>query len=306
MSTSPGTAASSTPATSGPAAGTIASTTQPDGAVTQARVSNYRGGGAYRGIVVFPRLSWKIDDANELNLSAGMQASSHAWSGFSHNDNLVGAFGDPDWIDMPGRSSGDQWMMRGEIGWIAKAGGGKLDLSLSGERSRDGNDNTTDYFSAGRAHHLLRDWDTVYRPRRMAFRSKFTRALFDGHALATGVDASRQRNDDSRDRRDQQDDAPATHVVESFRPEVARLAAFVQDEWSVTKQLSVYAGGRWEGVRTDSGTTASRSHVLTLPEDEREALLGDVDALARTHPDLARRDEVALPYVTRCWRARRR
>ena len=238
------------------------SLTRPDGLATQARVSNYRGGGAYRGIVVFPRLNWKIDDANELNLSAGMQASSHAWSGFSHNDVLVGAFGDPDWIDMPGRSSGDQWMMRGEIGWIAKVAGGKLDLRLSGERSRDDNDNATDYVSAGRAHHLLRDWDTVARPRRMAFRSKFTRALFDGHSLATGVDASRQRNDDTRDRRDQQDDAPETHVVESFRPEVARVAAFAQDEWSVTKQLSVYAGGRWEGVRTDSGETASRSHVL--------------------------------------------
>jgi outer membrane receptor protein involved in Fe transport len=238
------------------------SLTQPDGLATQARVSNYRGGGAYRGIVVFPRLNWKIDDANELNLAAGMQASSHAWSGFSHNDNLVGAFGDPDWIDMPGRSSGDQWMMRGEIGWIAKVGGGKLDLNLSGERSRDDNDNATDYFSAARAHHLLRDWDTVVRPRRIAFRGKFTRALFDGHSLAAGVDASRQRNDDTRDRRDQQDDAPETRVVESFRPEVARVAAFVQDEWSVTKQLSVYAGGRWEGVRTDSGETASRSHVL--------------------------------------------
>jgi outer membrane receptor protein involved in Fe transport len=235
---------------------------QPGGLAAQARVSSYRGGGAYRGIVLFPRLNWKIDDANELNLSAGMQASSHAWSGFSHNDNLVGAFGDPDWIDMPGRSSGDQWMMRGEIGWIAKVGGGKLDLSLSGERSRDDNDNATDYFSAGRAHHLLRDWDTVYRPRRTSFRGKFTRTLFDGHSLVAGVDASRQRNDDTRDRRDQQDDAPETHVVESFRPDVARLAAFVQDEWSVTKQLSVYAGGRWEGVRTDSGTTASRSHVL--------------------------------------------
>jgi outer membrane receptor protein involved in Fe transport len=238
------------------------SLTQPDGLATQARVSNYRGGGAYRGIVVFPRLNWKVDDANELNLAAGMQASSHAWSGFSHNDNLVGAFGDPDWIDMPGRSSGDQWTMRGEIGWIAKVGGGKLDLNLSGERSRDDNDNATDYFSAARAHHLLRDWDTVVRPRRIAFRGKFTRALFDGHSLAAGVDASRQRNDDTRDRRDQQDDAPETRVVESFRPEVARVAAFVQDEWSVTKQLSVYAGGRWEGVRTDSGETASRSHVL--------------------------------------------
>ena len=238
------------------------SLTQPDGTVAQARVSSYRGGGAYRGIVLFPRLNWKIDDANELNLSAGMQASSHAWSGFSHNDNLVGAFGDPDWIDMPGRSSGDQWMMRGEIGWIAKVGGGKLYLALSGERSRDDNDNATDYFSAGRAHHLLRDWDTVYRPRRTSFRGKFTRTLFDGHSLVTGVDASRQRNDDTRDRRDQQDELPATRIVESFRPDVARLAAFVQDEWSVSKQLSVYAGGRWEGVRTDSGTTASRSHVL--------------------------------------------
>jgi outer membrane receptor protein involved in Fe transport len=242
--------------------------TQPDGQLAQARLSNYRGGGAYRGIVLFPRLNWKIDDTNELNLSAGLQASSHAWSGVSHNDVLVGAFGDPDWIDMPGRTSGDQWMMRGEIGWIAKVGGGKLELTLAGERSRDDNDNVTDYFSAGRAHHLARDWDTVVRPRRTSLRGKFTRSLFDGHALATGVDASRQRNDDTRDRRDRQDDAPGTHVVEGYQPEVTRLAAFVQDEWSVTKQLSMYLGGRWEGVRTDSAATgmataASRSHVLS-------------------------------------------
>ncbi|WP_322400566.1 TonB-dependent receptor [Massilia luteola] len=241
--------------------------TQQDGQLAQARVSNYRGGGAYRGIVLFPRVNWKIDDANELNLSAGLQASSHAWSGMSHNDVLVGAFGDPDWIDMPGRTSGDQWMMRGELGWIAKVGGGKLELTLAGERSRDDNDNVTDYFSAGRIHHLARDWDTVARPRRTSLRGKFTRSLFDGHALAAGVDASRQRNDDTRDRRDQQDDAPETHVVEGYQPEVTRLAAFAQDEWNVTKQWSIYLGGRWEGVRTDSAATgvaatASRSHVL--------------------------------------------
>jgi outer membrane receptor protein involved in Fe transport len=242
--------------------------TLPDGTTAQARLSNYRGGGAYRGAVLFPRLNWKIDDANELNLSAGLQASSHAWSGASHNDNLVGAFGDPDWIDMPGRTSGDQWMMRGEIGWIAKVGGGKLDVSLSGERSRDENDNDTDYYSAGRAHHLLRDWDTVYRPRRTSFRAKFTRSLFDGHSLVTGVDASRQRNEDTRDRLDRQDDAPASHVLEAYEPQVTRLAGYVQDEWSVTPQWSMYVGGRWEGVQTDSGgsdvaDTSSRSHVLS-------------------------------------------
>jgi outer membrane receptor for ferrienterochelin and colicins len=242
--------------------------TLPDGTPAQARRTRYDGGGAYRGGVLFPRLNWKIDEANELNLSAGLQASSHAWSGASHNDNFAGSFGDPDWIDMPGRTSGDQWMMRGEIGWIAKIAGGKLDVSLSGERSRDENDNDTDYYSAGRAHHLLRDWDTVYRPRRMSFRGKFARSLFDGHSLVTGIDASRQRNEDSRDRVDRQDDAPVTHVVESYEPQVTRLAGYVQDEWNVTKQWSMYLGGRWEGVQTDSaGTdvpaTTSRSHVLS-------------------------------------------
>lgn len=240
----------------------------PDGTPAQSRLTRYDGGGAYRGGVLFPRLNWKIDADNELNLSAGLQASSHAWSGFSHNDNLVGSFGNPDWIDMPGRTAGDQWMMRGEIGWIAKVAGGKLDVSLSGERSRDENDNDTDYYSAGRTHHLLRDWDTVYRPRRTSFRGKYARALFDGHALVTGIDASRQRNEDSRDRVDQQDGAAATHIIEAYEPQVTRLAGYVQDEWNITPQWSMYLGGRWEGVQTDSaGTnvpdTTSRSHVLS-------------------------------------------
>jgi outer membrane receptor protein involved in Fe transport len=240
----------------------------PDGTPAQSRLTRYDGGGAYRGGVLFPRLNWKIDADNELNLSAGLQASSHAWSGFSHNENLAGSFGNPDWIDMPGRTSGDQWMMRGEIGWVAKVAGGKLDVSLAGERSRDENDNDTDYYSAGRARHLLRDWDTVYRPRRMSFRGKFARSLFDGHALVTGIDASRQRNEDSRDRVDQQDGAPATHVLEAYQPQVTRLAGYVQDEWNITQQWSMYLGGRWEGVETESaGTgvpeTTSRSHVLS-------------------------------------------
>jgi len=242
--------------------------TAPDGRVTQARLTAYRGGGAYRGANLLPRLTWKIDDDNELNLSAALQSSHHAWSGATRNDVLAGTFGDPDWIDMPGTSSGDQWSLRGEAGWTAKVGGGRLELTLAAERSRDDNDNVTDYYSAGRLHHLRRDWDTVKRPRRASFRGKFTRALEGGHALVTGFDTSRQRNDDTRIRFDQQDGAPAARIVEGFEPQVTRLAAFVQDEWSIGKQLSVYAGGRWEGVRTASAATgvapaAARSHVLS-------------------------------------------
>lgn len=56
-------------------------------------------------------------------------------------------------------------------------------------------------------------------------------------------------------------------------------------------------------LRTLAGT---RSYLLTLPDDERAALLAEVDALEATHPDLAGRAEIDLPYVTSAYRARRR
>jgi len=56
-------------------------------------------------------------------------------------------------------------------------------------------------------------------------------------------------------------------------------------------------------LRVLAGT---RSYLLMLPDDERAALLADVDALEATHPALAGRAEIDLPYVTSAHRARRR
>jgi len=50
---------------------------------------------------------------------------------------------------------------------------------------------------------------------------------------------------------------------------------------------------------------ASRSYVILLPAEERQALLDRVRRLADTDPALAGRPELALPYVTQCWRCRR-
>lgn len=50
---------------------------------------------------------------------------------------------------------------------------------------------------------------------------------------------------------------------------------------------------------------ASRSYVITLPDDERDRLLAEVDDFLREHPSLAGRDEIELPYVTYCTRVRR-
>jgi SAM-dependent methyltransferase len=49
---------------------------------------------------------------------------------------------------------------------------------------------------------------------------------------------------------------------------------------------------------------SSRSYVSTMPAAGRERLLNDLRHLMRTHPSLAGAGEIALPYVTRCWRTR--
>ena len=48
---------------------------------------------------------------------------------------------------------------------------------------------------------------------------------------------------------------------------------------------------------------ASRSHTIGLAPGERERLLDAVDALVHTHPDLAGRREIDVPYRTECWRS---
>ena len=137
-----------------------ASLTLPSGVVAQQRTSRSEGGGGYRGAVLFPRLSWKRDNGDELNLSGAVQSNRNGWDGRTHYDNQVGSFANPDYVDFVSRSPNSMVMQQGELGWIAKVAGGKLDLKVSGERSRMSNDQHNEMFTAGRSQRLLRDWDT--------------------------------------------------------------------------------------------------------------------------------------------------
>jgi outer membrane receptor for ferrienterochelin and colicins len=242
--------------------------TAPSGELLQSRETRYQGDGGYHGIVLFPRLSWKLAEGEQLNLSAGLQATRASWHGGSRNDNLVGSFPAPDYVETLQDSPSRQAMASLEVNWVAKLAGGKLDMTLSGERSRNGNDALDDLYTEGRARRLLRDLDSITRAHRVSLRGKFTRSLFDGHSMTAGLDGSVQSSEETRDRREQADAQAPTRLVETFAPEIARLAGFVQDEWSIDKQFSLYLGARWEGVQTDSATTGmadtrSRNHVLS-------------------------------------------
>jgi SAM-dependent methyltransferase len=50
---------------------------------------------------------------------------------------------------------------------------------------------------------------------------------------------------------------------------------------------------------------ASRSYVILLPPEQREALLASVRHLIESDPTLAGQPDIPLPYVTWCWRTHR-
>jgi len=50
---------------------------------------------------------------------------------------------------------------------------------------------------------------------------------------------------------------------------------------------------------------ATRSHVAVLPEAERSEVLARVGDFVASHPAVAGRGSIVLPYVTSCWRATR-
>jgi outer membrane receptor for ferrienterochelin and colicins len=82
---------------------------------------------------------------------------------------------------------------------------------------------------------------------------KYTAPFVENHALAAGWDGAYSKRSEYRNQYDiTYNDVKPLNLDEDFDAEVTRLAVFVQDEWNISKNWSVYAGLRWEGLDTRS------------------------------------------------------
>ncbi|GAB2866161.1 hypothetical protein GCM10027277_38740 [Pseudoduganella ginsengisoli] len=215
-----------------------------------------------------PRLNWKLPDEGQFNVNGFVQAAKTSNDWRNTVDVRSGSFGAPEYVNRNGELDGHSAFFGGDVNWVAKLGGGKLDakLSVSGGRAASGNGQQS--ATAGNAIHYVRDSDTVSRYTNYSSTGKYTRTLFDGHAMASGWEVTSNQSRDSTVRVETLTGALPQTIREYFDPQVVKLAAYAQDEWNVTKQWSVYLGARWEGIRTDSSGTSlaetqSRNHVLS-------------------------------------------
>jgi outer membrane receptor protein involved in Fe transport len=179
--------------------------------------------------------------------------------------------------------------LRSDASWSFKwASGLRLDSTAILELSDERRGRRSDAADAAGMPTLTRIYTTTPDSRRASWNGKFTYPVVEGHTVTAGWDASFTRQRDHETQREQ----PEEDFDRKLRADVARLAAYAQDEWEISKQLSLYAGLRHEASRTatsgsDFATHAVRSNVASpllqalykLPGDGKHQLRA---ALTRT------------------------
>ena len=135
---------------------------------------------------------------------------------------------------------------------------------------------------------------------------KLSQQLESEHSLVGGLelDSSKRR----QSRTTLQNGLPIlTEYGNDMQASSLRVAAYVQDEWNPSKQISAYAGLRWEGIETRSDSDAyqvrNRSSVLTpllhatwKPSEKSRDLFRS--SLTRSYKAAALGDLIARPAIS--------
>ena len=236
--------------------------TRPDGVLDMRRDTRIVEQGRMNRLNLSPRLSWTLENGDSIEWDTLANGSSFRNHGHALIATSVGA--PPPVPDLHTVGAFDDRMLTSNLRWNAVlASGAKLEAKLGVERTwRDTVERRSGVDARGRpeTEGSVRNESDM---RGASSTGKYTRGFEGGHVLAIGWDLGIQASEDLRAERDSvRVLPPGQPPVELFDARVARAAVYAQDEWTITPQLSLYAGARWEGVRTRvSGNTFDTTRV---------------------------------------------
>ena len=238
----------------------------PAGRRTALRESRSRNVGVNEGINIGPRLSWTLANGDTLSLNAF--ANKHRYDIRSERRTQVSEGVVVPFPDSDSHFSGDNESYRGELNWVRKLGdGARIDIKGAGTYSRNAGDTRRIAFNPAGAVGLNSVSITDADETGYTTTGKYSAPIGEGHAIALGWDGGYADRDDQKQRRET--GLPGSFPInsdEDFAARVARFAMYGQDEWTITRNLSVYLGARWEGIETTTSgntfaTTTSRTSV---------------------------------------------
>ncbi len=220
-----------------------------------------------------PRLNWKLDNGDTLISQSFARAGRSHFHNSESQTTLLGP--QPNYPLNSSASASSFAFVNSSLNWLHKLdNGAKLDLKVGGSYNRRNADTLFLGGDANRGVQLSRSNVSTSVETGMTSIGKYSLLTQQDHTLVLGWDGAASRRRDQR----VQLDTPAPgadpgrviplNLDENFSVKVHRVAVFGQDEWNLTKSLSLYLGLRWEGVQTDSSGTgvaasANRSSVFS-------------------------------------------
>jgi outer membrane receptor for ferrienterochelin and colicins len=216
------------------------------------RHTDEQNSGTFRGAGFAPRLNWNLENGDTITSQSFLNG--HWFSGNSAEQSYTAQGPLPWYVSDTTQIQSRSVMLRSNLNWIHKlADSAKLDLKLGVNYNQRGSDVGFQGYDLGGMQVLERKVNAGSGEQGMTMSGKYTAPFVENHALAAGWDGAYSKRSEYRNQHDiTYNDVKPVNLNEDFDAEVTRLAVFVQDEWNVSKNWSVYAGLRWEGLDTRS------------------------------------------------------
>jgi len=278
-------------------------TTAPNGAISMRRNSAMPENGRMNRFGLSPKFNWTLDNGDKLEWQTLLTGRRFRNQVHTLVSTEVGS--PPPLPDYLAAMEADHTALRSMLAWThAFASGSTLEFRVGVEGATGRN---LQLRTGNGIDGMPATDDSVQadmRERGITSTGKYTVKLENGHALNVGWDGGLSRHQEARvEHNPLQPLAPGLMADETFTAHLRRLALYGQDEWTIGKALSAYAGIRWEGVHTQASgnvfdTTRIRSSVWSpmaqvlwkLPGAKADEGKGDQLrlALSRTYkaPDL--------------------
>lgn len=226
----------------------------PSAKINLIRHTDIKDWGTSTRLGLAPRLNWNLENGDTLTSQSFINFNH--FSGFNSENSNTGLGEPPTYVSDLTKIDSQFSMLRSNLNWIHKlADSAKLDLKLGINFNKRSSD--VDFFGYDIANTQILDRKVTAdaSDKGLSMSGKYTTPFVENHAIAAGWDGAYSKRSENR----KQDDTimgnskiPPLPLDENFYADVSRLALFAQDEWNVSKNWSVYAGLRWEGLQTHS------------------------------------------------------
>ncbi|MBV1774987.1 TonB-dependent receptor [Burkholderiaceae bacterium DAT-1] len=224
--------------------------------------------GRSEGIHFTPRLTWKLEGGDTLNIQPFFMSNHVDHIGQGDETGLYGPVQPNAFARAESQTVSRTTMARTFTTWQHKmADDAKLQVRLSVGLSDMGSDSFRSQFDLHGTPLRTQSDHSDTRETSLSTGGKYTQPLGESHQLAAGWDLEFARREQTRHQVvDGQTLFPDSG--DNLDARTSRVALFAQDEWNINPQWSAYAGLRWEGIQTESdrnGTQVSNQSSVWSP-----------------------------------------